>query len=217
MSQAQDTFWPDRYQDQIGVLTGGDIALATARQLVQEGATVYFCDISIERAQAAADQLNGLVPESAVAGQLDVTNEKQVSNYFDRIITDTGRIDFVLNSAGITDTDDMRAPIWELSMDQFRKRQEINLVGSAIVTKHASRVMIPRQYGRIVLIASNAAKEGNRANVEALLAKGCSIFKLNRDGLNVCEHACFHNEVELVDFLLQRGALVNCNKPAIQC
>ena len=87
MSQAQDTFWPGRYQDQVGLLTGGDIALATARQLVQEGAKIYFCDISIERAQAAADQLNGLVPGSAVVGQLDVTNEKQVSNCFDRIIT----------------------------------------------------------------------------------------------------------------------------------
>ncbi len=193
MSQAQDTFWPDRYQDQIGVLTGGDIALATARQLVQEGATVYFCDISIERAQAAADQLNRLVPESAVAGQLDVTNEKQVSSYFGRIIADTGRVDFVLNSAGITDTNDMRAPIWELSMDQFRKRQEINLVGSAIVTKHASRVMIPRQYGRIVLITSNAAKEGNPTMSAYSASKGGVISFIKAVGRELHSHGVLIN------------------------
>jgi len=193
MPQIQDTFWPGRYQDQVGVLTGGDIALATACQLVQEGARIYFSDISIDRAQAAADQLNSLVPDSAIGGQLDVTNEKQVANYFDHVIADAGRADFVLNSAGITDTDDMRAPIWELNMDQFRKRQEINLVGSAIVTKHASRVMIPRQYGRIVLIASNAAKEGNPTMTAYSASKGGIVSFIKAAGRELHVHGILIN------------------------
>ena len=141
--------------------TPRDIAHAAARQLVREGARLYFCDISPDRAQSAATDLNRLVPNSTAAAAVDITKETDVAAFFDRVVEEADKVDFVLHSAGITDTDDMRASIWEMNIDQFRLRQEVNLVGSAIVTKHAARVMIPNQYGRIVLIASNAAKEGN--------------------------------------------------------
>jgi 3-oxoacyl-[acyl-carrier protein] reductase len=181
-------FWPDRFANQIGVLTGGDIARAAARQLVQEGARVFFCDINLEQAEAIAAELNSLVPESATACQVDVTNEEQVRGMFDQVVADAGKVDFVLHSAGITDTTDMRAPIWELDMGAFRKRQEVNLVGSAIVTKHAARVMIPNQYGRICIMASNSAKEGNPTMSAYSASKGGVVSFIKTVGRELHPH-----------------------------
>ena len=188
-----DAFWPGRFAGQVGVVTGGEIGLATTRQLLQEGATVYFCDIDAGRAESMVSSLHDAGLMRAVAVQLDITQDEQVRGLFDRALEESGRVDFTLNSAGITDTADMRAPIWKLDMDQFRRRQEVNLVGSAIVTKHAGRVMIPNQYGRIVLIASVAGKEGNVEMTAYSSSKGGVIALVKAAGQELHPHGVLVN------------------------
>lgn len=183
-----EDFWPDRFAGQIGVLTGGDIAHAAARQLVREGARVHFCDIALDRAEAVAADLNSLVPDSATAHALDVTDEDLVRCFFDHAVAESGKVDFVLHSAGITDTTDMRAPIWELDMTAFRRRLEVNLTGTAIVTKHAARVMIPNKYGRICAMASNAAKEGNPTMSAYSASKGGVVSFIKTVGKELHPH-----------------------------
>jgi 3-oxoacyl-[acyl-carrier protein] reductase len=188
MTQPTEDFWPNRYENQVGVLTGGDIAHAAARQLVQEGARVHFCDVNLAQAEKVVADLNALVAGCAVAHQVDVTNEEQVRTFFDRVVAEAGKVDFTLHSAGITDTNDMRAPIWELDMGAFRRRQEVNLVGTAIVTKHSARVMIPKKYGRICIMASNAAKEGNPTMSAYTASKGGVVAFIKAVGKELHPH-----------------------------
>lgn len=196
---APTDFWPHRFRDQVGILTGGEIARATARQLLQEGAQIYFGDLDREKAENAVAALNDEGFTKATAVPLDVTDEQQVAALFDRAIAESGRVDFALNSAGNSDTADVRAPIWEFDMQAFEFRQKVNLVGSAIVLKHAARVMIPRRYGRIVLIASIAGKEGNVEMTAYSASKGGVIALVKAAGQELHPH----------------GVLVNAFAPAV--
>ena len=194
MSDAnKEEFWPGRFQDQVGIITGGEIGQRTARQLLQEGAKVYFSDVVAAKAEAVADQLKSEGLTEIVPAAVDITNEQQVAELFDRAVAESGHVEFALNSAGISDTADMRAPIWELDMDEFRRRQEINLVGSAIVCKHAGRVMVPRKYGRIVLIASIAGKEGNVEMTAYSASKGGVIALVKAAGQELHPHGVLVN------------------------
>ena len=191
--QSSDQFWPGRFAGQVGVVTGGEIGLATTRQLLREGAKVYFCDIDLAKAENMASQLRDEGLAQVVSAKLDVTSDEQVGALFDRAVEESGQVHFALNSAGISDTADMRAPIWKLDMDQFRLRQEVNLVGSAIVTKHAARVMIPNKYGRIVLIASVAGKEGNVDMTAYSSSKGGVIALVKAAGQELHGHGILVN------------------------
>ena len=188
-----DEFWPGRFQDMVGVVTGGEIGQATTRQLLQEGAKVYFCDIVKEKADAVVAALCAEGLTNVLSVRLDVTNEPQVESLFDRAAAESGQVHFALNSAGISDTADMRASIWKLDMNQFRRRQEVNLVGSALVTKHAARVMIPHEYGRIVLIASVAGKEGNVDMTAYSASKGGVIALVKAAGQELLPHGVLIN------------------------
>lgn len=186
-----DDFWPGRFQDMVGVVTGGEIGHAATRQLLQEGAKVYFCDLVKEKADAVVAALHSEGLKNASSVQLDITDEKQVEGLFERAIAESGQVHFALNSAGISDN--TRAAIWDLDMDQFRLRQEVNLVGSAIVTKHAARVMIPNKYGRIVLIASIAGKEGNVEMTPYSSSKGGVIALVKAAGQELVPHGILIN------------------------
>lgn len=191
--QTSDQYWPGRFAGQVGVVTGGEIGLATTKQLLQEGAQVYFCDIDKSKAENMTSRLRDGGLQQAIPVELDVTNDQQVGALFDRAVRESGQIHFALNSAGISDTADMRAPIWKLDMQQYRRRQEVNLVGSAIVTKHAARVMIPHNYGRIVLIASMAGKEGNMEMTAYSSSKGGVIALVKAAGQELHAHGVLVN------------------------
>lgn len=101
--------------------------------------------------------LNGA--EGAKSARIDITDEEAVESAFTRIDSEDGRVDIVVNSAGIVGPTNCR--IAETPTEGFERVTRVNLLGSFLVTKHALIRMAPRNYGRILLIASIAGKEGN--------------------------------------------------------
>jgi NAD(P)-dependent dehydrogenase (short-subunit alcohol dehydrogenase family) len=136
------------------LVTGGGRGLGAAivRALAFEGATVVVADLYIERAQKVVD---GLLKADldAHALELDVTREDQVSNAITRVLESCGRLDALVNNAGI----DVTVPIKELDSARWDAVIRTNLYGPFLL----SRRVLPHleQYGgHIVNIASTAAK-----------------------------------------------------------
>lgn len=140
----------------MAVVTGGadGLGLAIAQRLTAEGARVWLFDRDGPRADAAAARLG-----RARALAVDITSEEGVGGAFARVWEEEGRIDVVVNSAGIVGPNNKR--ITDTPTDGYEQVLRVNLFGSFLVTKHALTHMQKRNYGRVLLIASIAGKEGN--------------------------------------------------------
>lgn len=146
-----------RFQDQVAFITGGADGLgrAIASALAQEGAKVVLFDRDQERVQATAQALGGSV--SAIAG--DVSEETSVAAAFGELDRKWGRLDIVVNCAGIVGPSNRKLPT--VSVEEFDAVYRVNLRGSFLVAKYAIPLMERRNYGRILLVASIAGKDGN--------------------------------------------------------
>lgn len=153
------------FEGKTAVVTGAarGIGLEVARQLAEGGATVVLVDVLEDQLKEAAVNLPGA--KDVLTYTVDVTDEAAVERLFDGVIEKTGRIDILVNNAGITRDDlllRMDADEWDLVM-------AVNLKGTFLMTKHASRYMVRQKSGRIVNMASVSGLVGNpgQANYSA--------------------------------------------------
>jgi len=142
---------------QIAVITGGGgvIPQGVARSLGTAGAKIYVMDIKEEAAKKASDALRdlGILSEYTVA---DITDEEKVEHAFAQIYGKEGRIDILVNCAGIM----ISKPYMELNRKDFELQLSINLVGMDNCCRAALRYMREKKYGRIVNISSVAGRSG---------------------------------------------------------
>ncbi len=140
----------------IAVVTGGaqGIGKAIVERFLASGAKAAIWDHDMALAERTAKALGG----SAKAFQADVTDLAAVERARDATVSAFGRIDVLVNNAGIAGTN---ATTWETSVEEWRRVMRINLDGPFICCKAVVPGMIAQNYGRIVNIASIAGKEGN--------------------------------------------------------
>ena len=145
----------EQFKDQVAIITGGasGIGLAIAKRLHGEGARVALVDLSLEAL------LSAQMPVGENAYECDVTNEDQVKSVVDHIAKRFGRIDILVNSAGVTGKTNIKSH--EVELGDFRFVIEVNVVGSFLTSRAVLPHMLNRNYGRILHIASIAGKEGN--------------------------------------------------------
>lgn len=149
-----------RFEDQVALISGGADGLGKAigSRLAAEGATVILADKDEAKLTIAVEQLNG--QGGTVTGMsLDVTDEQSVNNLYTQIAKQFGRLDVMVNSAGIVGP--TNTPIQAYDTAAFDGIYQVNLKGTFLMTKYAIPLMTERNYGRILLIASIAGKEGN--------------------------------------------------------
>ena len=150
----------NRFSNQAAVVTGGakGIGKAVAERLGTEGAEVIIFDTDAAAITAVCAELKA--KNIKVDGlKVDITDEAAVENAMKEAASRLGRLDAVVNSAGIIGPNGVKTA--DIPLAEFRKTIDVNLIGSFLVTKHALPHMVKRNYGRILLIASVAGKEGN--------------------------------------------------------
>lgn len=141
---------------QTAIVTGAaqGIGEAIAERLSYAGATVVVADLDVEAARAVAMRLG----RNAFAVRTDVTDPESIAKTVAEILSRTGRIDVLVNNAGIAGT---AAPLWEQTNADWEKAIAVNLSGVFYFCRAVVPHMRERGYGRIVNIASIAGKEGN--------------------------------------------------------
>ncbi len=141
------------FNDQVAIVTGGSsgLGLSISKALLESGAQVVVLDLKnhpdLEKHSAA---------HFIIA---DVTNEEKLKEAVNSIWNQFGRIDILVNSAGITDKTNFKSH--ETSTEDLRRVFEINFMGSYFTSKQVLPYMLKKNYGRILHIASIAGKEGN--------------------------------------------------------
>ncbi|MDF9794878.1 NAD(P)-dependent dehydrogenase (short-subunit alcohol dehydrogenase family) [Catalinimonas alkaloidigena] len=154
------SFFPDRFKGQVALITGAASGLgkAIAQRLGEEGASLALFDRNNALLQKTKDEFLAK-SLSAKAYTIDVANEEQVIEGIEQVEKDLGKIDILIHSAGIVGPTSTK--ITDYSTQDFDNIYAINLKGSFLMTKYVIKKMETRKYGRILLIASMAGKEGN--------------------------------------------------------
>jgi 3-oxoacyl-[acyl-carrier protein] reductase len=157
---------PARYVEGHGLLDGSvvvvtaaagtGIGFATARRCVEEGATVVLSDAHERRLGEAADQLGELAGTRPLALPCDVTDEAAVQALIDGAVAGHGRIDVLVNNAGLGGT----AELVDMTDGQWASVIDVTLTGTFRMTRAALRHMRTRGAGVIV---NNASVLGWRA------------------------------------------------------
>lgn len=143
----------------VAIITGGarGIGYASAERMLKSGAkAVSLWDMDAGALASAAQALSahGAVSTDAV----ELTDENAVKMAAQRVAQRHGKIDIVVNNAGITGGNDV---LWKLEPSVWRKVVDVNLVAPFLVCHAVVPEMLKNGYGRIVNIASIAGKEGN--------------------------------------------------------
>ncbi len=147
-----------RLQNKIAVITGSasGIGLATAQKFAQEGATVVVCDLRQEGIDAAVKSITDK-GQQAVGYIVDVTNKEQINAMRDDVLQKFGRIDVLVNNAGIV----MDAQLIKMTEDQFDKVIDINLKGTYNMARALVDTMVAQGAGVILNASSVVGVYGN--------------------------------------------------------
>jgi 2-dehydro-3-deoxy-L-rhamnonate dehydrogenase (NAD+) len=181
-----------RFSGKTAVITGGASGLgkAVARRIVQEGGIVCLWDVN---AQMLRDMQQEVGAAHTVA--LDVSDHAAVTEAVRQSLAKLGRIDILVNSAGITGA---TVPVHEFPLDSWHRTIAINVNGCFYACRETIPTMLTGGYGRIVNVASVAGKEGN-PNASAYSASKAAVIGLTKS---------------LAKEVATRGILVNAIAPA---
>jgi 3-oxoacyl-[acyl-carrier protein] reductase len=135
---------------------GRGIGKEIAMELARAGADVALCDIDIEGAKEAAEEIRQL-GRKALAFQVDVTDSDAVNNMVKEVVDALGKLDILVNNAGIT-RDNLLMRMKEEDWDAVLT---VNLKSAFILSKAASKYMMKARTGRIVNISSVIGVMGN--------------------------------------------------------
>ena len=179
-----------------GIVTGGarGIGFAIATRLLQSGARVCLWDRDADALREAKGKLSAL--GTVVTQTVDLTNPDAVSAAAAATKQELGSIELLVNNAGIAG---VNAKLWEYTPDQWRSVIETNLNAVFYVCRAVVPIMMEKQYGRIVSVASIAGKEGNPTASHYSTAKAGVICLTKSLGKELAQH----------------GILVNCITPAV--
>ena len=133
---------------QVAIVTGAakGIGKAIATRLIHDGFQTILVDI--ENGDALANSLGA----SAKFISCDISNKEQVSSLFDKVKNEFGRVDVLINNAGII-RDNV---IWKMPEEDFDQVIDINLKGTWLMCKEAGTLMRAQKEGRIINITSRA-------------------------------------------------------------
>ena len=160
-----------RLKNKVAIITGGaaGIGAATAELFANEGATVYIWDLSSEGENFAANLRN---KELAVFfTNLSVTDKTAIENSTKEIIRKHGRIDILINNAGITKD----KTLLKMLDEEWEKVLSVNLTGVFNCTQIVAAYMKHQQYGRIVSASSNVGLRGNYGQTNYVATKSAII------------------------------------------
>ncbi len=142
-----------RLQDKVAIITGGSrgIGLATVKAFLKEGAKVILTASSADSAQTALSALEKEFPGSTIrAISPDLSCMDCVKGAFDQVLEEFGRIDILINNAGISES----TPLAQYTEETFDRVMDLNVKGVFTATKAAVEYMFRQEQGVILNTSS---------------------------------------------------------------
>ena len=148
-----------RLPNKVAVITGGaqGIGRAIALGMGREGAKVVVADLQGEKAKTVADEVRTLGTD-AIAVEVNVASEPSVKRLADQTFECFGRIDILVNDAGVY----LKSPVVSKSEEEWDRTLDVNLGGNFLCARAFVPAMRTQKSGRIISIASSIAHSGAR-------------------------------------------------------
>lgn len=175
---------------QVALIVGGNrgLGLAMAKALAEAGASICIAARDKTLNEAAAKHLQDEYQVETLTSYCDVTDESCVKETVQKTLDRFNKIDILINSAGIN----VRGPIENLSLDDFRKVQEVNVTGSWLACREVVPVMKKNGYGRIINMGSMLSVTSISERTPYATSKGAVLqltralaIELAKDGITV--------------------------------
>ena len=169
------------FDDQVAIVTGAGRGLGRshALALAERGAKVVVNDLGDDRgrsadAEAVAAEIRA-AGGTAMSHGANVASVEQVDDMVAKTMADWGRVDVLINNAGILrDKSFLKMPI-----EDFRQVVEVHLLGTAICTKAVWPIMREQNYGRVVFTTSSSGLYGNFGQANYGAAKMAMVGLMN--------------------------------------
>lgn len=161
----------------IAIVTGAGkgIGKACALQLARENAIVVISDINDEDGEAACSEIKEM-GKKCLYLHCDVSQESEIKKLFRTVYETYGRIDILINNAGISP----KLPFYEITEEQFSQVLNINLKSNFMCSKEAFQYMKDNGWGRIVSLSSLAGLYGGINSAAHYSASKAGIIGLTK-------------------------------------
>jgi len=165
------------------IITGGSkgLGLAMAAGLASAGANVMLVNRNAEEGNQAAEELNDTYETKAVSFSADVTNREQTEAMAQAALDAFGRIDVLINSAGIN----IRGAIDEVTEEEFKKVMDVNVDGTWLCCRAVTPQMKKQQRGSIINLASTLGLVGLANRTPYTASKGAVVQMTRALGLEL--------------------------------
>lgn len=172
------------------LVVGGNrgLGLSMSKALAEAGADIAIAARDDQKNRDAREVIMQTTEARCMTVVMDVCDEKSVTGGVNAVAAEFGRIDILINSAGIN----IRGPIEQLSLEDFNTVQQVNVTGSWLASRAVVPLMKQQRYGRIINLGSMLSIVAIPERTPYAASKGAVIqltralaIELAADGINV--------------------------------
>ncbi len=167
----------------VAVITGAasGLGLAIVKKLAMQGFQLALIDIDISNLKSVKQAYKNKIE----VYKTDVSDEGAVAKTIELIINNFGKVDILINSAGVTGKTNIKSHLVETG--DLQRVFNVNFMGSYYMSKYILPSMVKNKYGRILHIASIAGKEGNAGMLAYSTSKAAVIAMAKVQGKEYAE------------------------------
>jgi NAD(P)-dependent dehydrogenase (short-subunit alcohol dehydrogenase family) len=143
--------------DRVAIVTGAGagIGRAISIRLAQDGARLAVTDIDRDAAEQTLSEVHRHSPQS-ISLKMDVTSETEIKSCIESVLKAFSTVDILVNNAGVS----TMGRFHELTVEEWDFNMNVNAKGTWLVTKQVAPLLMEKRRGKIIMVASMAAKLG---------------------------------------------------------